>query len=148
MSTHWSTPVHLDGHIYGFSGRHEQEAQLQCINRDTGELKWQTNGFTRDLSELDQDPFTGEIRDKATGQPIPWPFYGRGSKIFADGKFIILAERGTLSLVQPDPEKYVEISRCAFPQLKYPSWAAPVLSRGRLFLRSESHLVCLDLMRP
>jgi len=147
MSTHWSTPIHLDGSIYGFSGRHEQEAQLQCIDRDTGELRWQTNGFTRDVSELEQDPFTGKIRDKATGEPIPWPFYGRGSKILADGKFIILAERGTLALVQPDPDKFVEISRCSFPELGYPSWAAPVLSRGRLFLRSESHLVCLDLKR-
>lgn len=148
MSTHWSTPIHLDGYLYGFSGRHEQEAQLQCLDRETGELQWQTNGLTRDVNEIEQDPNTGKLRDKATGEPVPWPFYGRGSKILADGKFIILAERGTLSLVKPDPKQFTEISRCSFPELGYPSWAAPVLSRGRLFLRSESHLVCLDLMKP
>ncbi|MDZ4684505.1 MAG: PQQ-binding-like beta-propeller repeat protein [Planctomycetaceae bacterium] len=148
MSTHWCTPLHLDGYLYGFSGRHEKEGELQCIDRDTGELQWQTSGFTRDLSELEQDPNTGKLRDKATGEPMAWPFYGRGSKILADGKFIVLAERGTLSLVKPDPTQYVEISRCGFPQLGYPSWAAPVLSRGRLLLRSESHLVCLDVLKP
>lgn len=146
MSTHWSTPVYHQGCVYGFSGRHEQEAQFQCLDWKTGELLWQTTGLTRDVSELEQDPNTGKLRDKTTGQTVPWPFYGRGSMIVADGKFVVLAERGTLSLVKPDADEYVELGRCSFPQIGYPSWAAPVLSRGRLLLRSESHLVCLDVL--
>jgi outer membrane protein assembly factor BamB len=147
MSTHWSTPIALGGAIYGFSGRHEQEAQLQCLDLASGELLWQSNGLQGDISDIEQDPNTGKLREKATGKSIPWPFYGRGSKILADGKFIVFAERGTLSLVKPDPEKLIEVSRCSYPELTYPCWGAPVLSRGRLYLRSESHVVCLDLAK-
>lgn len=148
MSTHWSTAVAWDGALYGFSGRHEPEARLQCVDIATGELLWDTNGYPGDLTNLEQDPQTGAIREKDSGRRVPFPFYGRGSMIVADGKFIVLAERGTLSLVRPSKTEFAEISRVGFPQMGYPSWAAPVLSRGRLFLRSESHLVCLDLLQP
>lgn len=148
MSTHWSTPIAYQGHLYGFSGRHEQEAMLQCVEIETGDLKWESNGFEGKLSELEQNPQTGEIRNKFTQKAVPFPFFGRGSKILADGKFIALAERGTLSLMRPSAEKFDEISRVQFRELRYPNWAAPVLSRGRLLLRSENHLLCLDLQKP
>lgn len=148
MSTHWSTAVHLDGYVYGFSGRHEPEAKLQCIRLDTGELQWETSGFDGDINDLTQDPNTGKITNKQTGKAVPWPFYGRGSLLLADGKFFVQAERGPLALVTPDPKQFVEVCRAAIPHLGYPSWAAPVLSRGRLFLRSEHDLVCLDVARP
>ena len=60
----------------------------------------------------------------------------------------MLGERGTLALVKINPEKFEEISRTSFPEIHYPAWAAPVLSRGRLYLRSEDHLLCLDLAKP
>jgi hypothetical protein len=34
------------------------------------------------------------------------------------------------------------------PDLKYPCWAAPVLSDRRLYLRNEHRLVCYDFTRP
>lgn len=145
MSTHWSTAIHHEGYVYGFSGRHEPEARLQCIALKTGELQWETTGFERPLSDLEQDPVTGRIRDKTSGQIIPWPFYGRGSAILADRKLIVLGERGTLALVEPNPERWVELGRTSYPQIGYPSWAAPILSRGRLYIRAEHNLVCLDL---
>jgi len=148
LSTHWSTPIAVGDHFYGFSGRHEEEAMFQCRDIATGDLVWETNGFPGDLSTLKQDPTTGKILDRETGKPVPFPFYGRGSKIIADGKFIVLAERGTLALVTIDAEKFEEISRTSFPEIHYPAWAAPVLSHGRLYLRSEDHLLCLDLAKP
>ena len=33
------------------------------------------------------------------------------------------------------------------PLLEYPAWAAPVLSRGRLYLRNEDTLLCLDVSK-
>lgn len=148
LACHWSTPIALDGYVYGFSGRHEQESLLQCVKMDTAEVEWESNGMLRPLDELEQDPNTGKIKDKETGKEIPWPFYGRGSLLLADGKFIVLAERGTLALVKPNPTKLEEISRTSFKQIGHPSWAAPILSRGRLFLRSETHVICLDLLKP
>ncbi|OYW21877.1 MAG: hypothetical protein B7Z55_05325, partial [Planctomycetales bacterium 12-60-4] len=149
LSTHWSTSIVLNDQIFGFSGRHEPEARLQCVELSTGDLKWESNGFNEaDLANLEQDPKTGRIRNKVTLKQVPFPYYGRGSMILADGKFIVLAERGTLALVKPSTELHEEISRVQYPQMGYPSWAAPVLSRGRLYLRSESHIVCLDLQKP
>lgn len=147
MSTHWSTPICLDGCAYGFSGRHENEAALQCVDLKSGELVWQTNGFDGELDELTQDQATGQIKNKSTGKIVPWPFYGRGSKTYADGKFFILGERGTLALARLSRDGWKEISRTSFEKLKYPMWASPVVSRGRLYLRSEDWLVCLDVAK-
>lgn len=147
LLAHWSTPIAAHGCYYGFSGRHEQEGELRCIRASDGAVLWQTTGWDRPLDSLGQDPISGEVVDKATGRVVPWPFYGRGSAILAEGKLIVLGERGTLALGRATPEKWAEISRCRGPQMSYPSWAAPVLSAGLLYLRDEDSLVCLDL-RP
>ena len=148
LLTHWSTPFHVDGYIYGFSGRHEQEATFRCINLKTGDVEWETTGYDGELSDLSQDPQTGEIVDKKTGKAVPWPFFGRGSKIQIGDRFIVLGERGTLALVKVNPKKFEELARTSFPEVNYPAWTAPVLSRKRLFLRSENALLCLDLKPP
>ena len=145
MLTHWSTAIHVDGYIYGFSGRHEQEATFRCIDLKTGTVQWETTGYEGELGSLSQDPRTGEIIDATTGDTIPWPFYGRGSKIQIGDRFIVLGERGTLALVKINPKKFEELARTSFKQIGYPAWTAPVLSRKRMFLRSEKTLICLDL---
>ena len=145
LLTHWSTAIYLDGYYFGFSGRHENEGALRCIDAATGDIHWETIGFDR-VDDLRRSE-SGDILDSTTGESIPWPLYGRGSKIMADGKFIVLAERGTLSLVEATTKGWHEISRCAAPRMHYPSWTAPVLSRGRLYLRCEDALVCLDLKK-
>lgn len=145
MSTHWSTAIHREGCLFGFSGRHEDEGMLQCVDVETGAKLWETTGFGGELANLEQDPLTGKIKDRSTGQVVPWPFYGRGSATWADGKYFILGERGTLALATLSREGWQEISRTSFPRLKYPMWASPVISHGRLYLRSEDWLVCLDV---
>jgi len=144
LSTHWNTAVHVDGYLYGFSGRHEHEAQLQCIALKTGELQWESNGFGTAFDELDIDPRSKKLLLRSSGKPAP--FFGRGSLLLADGKFIALGERGTLALIQPDPKKYVELATTNYTEIGVPSWSAPILSRGRLFIRSEGHLLCVDLL--
>ena len=144
MSTHWSTPIYQDGCLYGFSGRHEGEAMLQCVDLKTGDLEWETNGYSGPVTDL-RSGNDGEIVD-AKGKPAT--FFGRGSKTAADGKFVMLGERGILVLAKLSREKYEPLSRATYPQIHYPAWAAPVISRGRLFLRSEDHLLCLDIAKP
>jgi outer membrane protein assembly factor BamB len=148
LLTHWSTAIAADGCYYGFSGRHEQEGELRCIRAADGAVQWSTTGWDRPLDALGQNPVTGEVVDKSTGRVVPWPFYGRGSAVLADGKHIVLGERGTLALGRATPERWEELSRCAAPQMSYPSWAAPVLSQRRLYLRDEDSLVCLNLAAP
>jgi outer membrane protein assembly factor BamB len=147
LLTHWSTSIYRDGYYYGFSGRHDYEGTLRCLNAETGEVVWETDGFGRpatDLRQVGRD----EFEDTVNNVRIPTPFYGRGSKIMAEDKFIVLSEFGTLALVEVNPEKWVEISRFKPPRMHYPSWTAPVLSRGYLYLRCEDALLCYDARSP
>ena len=75
------------------------------------------------------------------------PVFGRGSLIWADGILYGLGEGGLLGVFQPDPKECKELARWQVPSLHYPCWAGPVLSDGRLYLRSEDRLVAVDLRR-
>src|ERR1043166_231687 len=127
LETHWSTPIYHEDHLYGFSGRNEPDARLRCLDFKTGNLLWD-----RDESWPPHST------------PTP-PVFGRGSCILADGKLIALGEGGLLGLFALDPAKANEICRFQVPGLHHPCWAAPILSRKRLYLRSEDRLGCLDL---
>ncbi len=129
LEIHFTTPVLHDGFLYAFSGRNEPDADFRCVHLKTGELKW--------------------IRDEKWqhGSTKTPDKYGRGSAILADGKLIVLGEGGLLGLFKPNPQRDEEIARFQVPQLHYPCWPAPVLSRGKLYLRSEDHLVCLNVAK-
>jgi outer membrane protein assembly factor BamB len=129
LEMHWSTPVLVGGKLYAFSGRNEPDATLRCVELATGKLLW-----SRDE----------RWRPHSSPQPA---VYGRGSAILADGKLIVIGEGGKLGLFRPSPEKPDEICSWQVPSLHYPFWAAPVLSRKRLYLRSEDRLVCLDFAK-
>jgi hypothetical protein len=129
LEVHWTTPILQDGFLYAFSGRNEPDAHFRCVELKTGKVMWD-----RDESWAPHSTPTPSV-------------YGRGSCILADGKLIVLGEGGLLGLVRPNPGRLEEIARFQVPQLHHPCWAAPVLARKKLYLRSEDHLVCLDLAR-
>jgi outer membrane protein assembly factor BamB len=131
LEIHWNTPVLHDGFLYAFSGRNEPDAQFNCVEFKTGRLKW-----SRD------ERWAGHPPPGSKAQP---PVYGRGSAILADGRLIVLGEGGKLGLFALNPEQPQEISSFQVSQLHFPCWAAPVLSRKRLFLRSEDRLLAFDL---
>ena len=145
LLAHWTTPIHVDGCVYGFSGRHEGEGDLRCIQVSDGKVLWTSTGFAGDMATLSRDRTTGRILDSTTGKAIPYPFFGRGSIIRVGDRFIVLGERGTLSVIDVSKDKFIEHGRFSLDEIHYPAWAAPVLSNGKLFLRSEDWLVCLDL---
>lgn len=148
LECHWSTPIVVGEHAYGFSGRHENEGALRCIALKSGEVVWAADGSEPVADEVEPDRFGRGYVRKKDASPVAWPYFGRGSTIVADGKWIILGERGTLFLADVTPDGYRERSRCAVPDIGFPAWAAPVLSRGRLYLRDEDSLVCLDVSKP
>ncbi len=69
---------------------------------------------------------------------------GRCSLVAADGRLICLSENGTVRVVEANPEKYV-VRGEPKDLLTLKSWAAPVIADGRLYLRDDKHLICLDL---
>ncbi len=123
LQCHWMTPIHVDGYVYGCSGRHDYNAELRCIELATGKVLWREPGLTRT------------------------------SLLLVDGHFVCLGEDGVLRLLKVNPQKYEEISQTELidPQtqqslLKYPSWAAPVLAHGLMYLRGEDRVVCVELI--
>jgi len=127
LEIHWTTPILHEGYVYAFSGRNEPDARFRCVEFATGKVMWD-----RDESW------------PSHSSPTP-PVYGRGSAILADGKLIVLGEGGLLGLFKANPQKAEEISRFQVAGLHYPCWAAPILANGKLYLRSEDRLVCLNL---
>lgn len=126
LEVHWSTPILHDGHLYAFSGRNEPDGRFRCVEFATGKLKWDRDEAWRRYGEAE-------------------PKYGRGSAIFADGRLITLGEGGLLGMFKPNPEKPDEICRAQIAGLKYPCWAAPILSEKRLYIRSEDKLIAFNL---
>ncbi|MCG8608702.1 PQQ-like beta-propeller repeat protein [bacterium] len=84
------------------------------------------------------DVRTGEEKWAARG-------FGEGSVVLVDGRLIVLGTRGVLALVQATPKGYVEISKKQI--LHGRCFTSPSLANGKLYLRSMSEIVCLNLTR-
>ena len=66
--------------------------------------------------------------------------------IAADGKLIVLSERGELIIVRAMPNRYVELARANV--LIGTCYAHPVLANGRILCRNrDGELVCLDVRK-
>ena len=130
LKCHWMTPIHVDGFVYGSSGRHTAEAELRCVELATGKVVWREPNLTR------------------------------SSLLHVDGHFVCLGEDGRLRLLKVNPKKYEELAnvQLRMPKkdgtddpdgeelLEYPCWAAPILSHGLLYVRGDKRLVCLELI--
>ena len=79
---------------------------------------------------------TGEEQWKTRG-------LGKGTVILADGHLIILSDRGKLALAEATPVGYTE--KASVKILSGLCWTAPTLAEGRLYMRNEEEMVCLDV---
>ncbi len=90
------------------------ENTLKCLDLQTGAERWRLRGI------------------------------GKGGLIAADGKLIVLTERGELIFARAAPDRYTEIARASV--LDGTCWTAPALANGLLYLRNhEGTLVCLNV---
>jgi outer membrane protein assembly factor BamB len=128
MSCDTSSPVLIDGYIYGCDGGPEVEfGILRCLDVRTGELMWE-----------------GELRAEGEWRMVPV------SLIAADGKLIILEYDGTLHIAEATPIEYREISSCKLPSESGMQkwWAPPVLYKGKIYCRNYAgDLVCIDVSK-
>lgn len=108
--------VLVDGYIY--SGTGNGQGLPICVNMKTGERTW--------------GPVRGEGR-------------GEASLMYADDHLIIRRDDGTVMLVKANPEKFdlVHTFKPDFQQGK--SWAHPVVSDGKLYLREQGTLMVYAL---
>ncbi len=69
---------------------------------------------------------------------------GHGSLLYADGQLIILSENGTLYLVDATHEKFRQRGEAEVFN-KGKCWTPPALANGRLFVRNQFEILCLNL---
>jgi outer membrane protein assembly factor BamB len=118
MSNQFNACVLWDGYLYGFNGNIGMSGpgngKLTCMDVKTGDVKWSQGGL------------------------------GTGSLMLADGKLIVLGERGKLVIAAASPDGYKEIASAEIVTGK--CWTAPVLANGLLYARNApGDLVCVDL---
>jgi outer membrane protein assembly factor BamB len=72
---------------------------------------------------------------------------GKGSLIYADGRFYVRAEdKGTIVLIEASPEGYKEHGRFEQPDRSdKKAWPYPVIAAGKLYLRDMDTLLCYDV---
>lgn len=114
MHNQLNSCVRIGKHLYGISGQNGHGADLRCVEFDTGKIKWQEKSA------------------------------GFGALMAADGKLIVLGEKGELIIAEATPEKFKALARAQV--LGGKCWTAPVLSHGRIYCRNvQGVLVCLDV---
>lgn len=70
----------------------------------------------------------------------------KGSLALADGRLYLRAEEGTILLIEPNQEQYVERGRFDQPdRTRSPAWTHPVIANGRLYIRDQDLLLCYDV---
>jgi outer membrane protein assembly factor BamB len=86
-----------------------------------------------------------QLNDKGD---VKWTYrgLGKGSLMIADGKLIVLGEKGELVIAPATPEHFEPITSREI--LERRCWTVPVLANGRIFARNASgKTVCYDLMQ-
>lgn len=113
-------PILYQDHLYMNSNGNKRQDGMLCLSLD-GKVKWRTKD-DRDL-----------------------PRFGRGSLILVGDLILNFDGRvGNLHLVEPNPNEYRELARVKlFDGARM--WAPLAFSEGRLLVRSQEELVCLDL---
>ncbi len=120
MQNHHGGMIVIDGCLYGANGGNEG-GFLVCIDFQTGKILW---------DERD----SGERRAP------------KGSLALADGRLYYRLEDGTMLLIEPNRERFVERGRFAQPDRSgQPAWAHPVIANGKLYLRDQDVLLCYDV---
>jgi outer membrane protein assembly factor BamB len=86
--------------------------------------------------------------DFATGKPL-WQHrsVGKGAVTYADGRLYMLSEDNVVGLAEVTPRGYRETGRFQIADQGLPSWAHPVVSGGRLFIRNQNTLTAYDVRK-
>ena len=119
LSCYFSTPIPVgEEHIYLITGSAfslTPSSTLQCIETKTGKVMWKKPNVAK---------------------------YHAAMLRTADDKLLMLDDFGNLKLLAPSPKEYREL---ATAKVCNPTWAHPALSNGKVFLRDEYELMCIEL---
>ena len=137
LGIHWMTPIESEGYLYGVSGRHQQGAELFCVNWETGEVMW-------------KEAVVWE--ENLLGRDLNLQLF-RASLLMVRDEFLVLSEFGSLLRMNLSPENW-KIKQKVQLFFAPETWTLPALSRGLLYIMqndkdrmsgASSRLLCYDL---
>lgn len=119
LTCYFSTPVPAgDGLLFMITGAAtltNPSITLHCVEAATGKIKWSKEKIGKYHAAL--------VR---TG----------------DGKLLMLDDRGRLTLLEPSAKEYTQLAQS---KVCGETWAHPALSNGRLYIRDNKELICLQV---
>ncbi len=152
-----TTPVFFDNKVF-YSSAYDTGGVLLALTAQNGEVKAQQVYFTREMQNHHGGVllvngylygFNNSILtclEFATGK-LMWRdrSVGKGSLTFAEGNLYILSEDNVMGLAEAIPTGYREKGRFRIPDQGLPSWAHPVVSGGKLYIRNQRTLTAYDI---
>jgi outer membrane protein assembly factor BamB len=120
LTCYFSTPIPVGEQLYMVSGKLplpgvKVESALCCVEARSGKELWRKPGIGR---------------------------YHAAFIRTADNKLLGLDDASNLLLLDPNPKQYRELARSP---ICGETWAHPALSGGRLYVRDEKELLCVQL---
>jgi len=152
-----ATPVYSDGKVF-FTSSYGAGAALLGLRAAGNEVRAQEIYSTRDMKNhhggvVLVNGYIYGFNDSiltclefASGKVV-WRdrSVGKGAVTYADGHLYILSEDNIVGLVEATPAGYREKGRFTIADQGLPSWAHPVVSGGRLYIRNQGTLTSYDV---
>ena len=152
-----ATPIFFDNKVF-YTSNYGTGAALLGLTAQGGEVKAQQIYFTREMQNhhggivlvngylygFHQSILT--CLEFATGKMM-WRdrSVGKGTVLYADNHLYLLSENNVVGLAEATPTAYNEKGRFRTVDQGFPSWAHPVVSGGRLYVRDQGTLAVYNI---
>lgn len=154
-----STPTVLGDKLFissGYGGKRARGALFQLGEGEPRQIWLNQDLETKMNSAVVYDGHVYCVSERSGGQlmcfdlsdgAIVWAersFAPYGTLMIADGRLVVLDEKGDLVIADATPDEYRELARAKV--LSNRSWVMPVLANGRIYVKTnKGELVCLDV---
>jgi outer membrane protein assembly factor BamB len=152
-----TTPIFFDNKVF-FTSAYDTGGGLVNLTAQNGEVKATEAYFTRNMKNhhggvILYNGYLYGFNDSiltclefATGKQM-WRdrSVGKGALTFAEGNLYIQGENNVVGLAEASPDAYKEHGRFEIADKGLPSWAHPVISGARLYVRNQDTLVAYDI---
>jgi outer membrane protein assembly factor BamB len=152
-----TTPIFFNNKVF-FTSAYDTGGGLVDLSVQNGEVKAKEIYFTRNMKNhhggvVLVDGYLYGFNDSiltclefGSGRMM-WRdrSVGKGAVTFADGNLYIQGDNNVVGLAVASPQGYVEKGRFTIPDKGLPSWAHPVISDARLYIRNQDSLRVYDI---
>ncbi|QJW94900.1 PQQ-binding-like beta-propeller repeat protein [Frigoriglobus tundricola] len=123
LTCYFSTPVVVGDYLYmvnGAASLKNATITLRCVDVKTGKVAWEQKNVGKYHAAI--------LRCGPAGRE----------------KLLMLDDDGFLTLFEPDPKEFKPLAKS---KVCGKTWAHPALADGRLYLRDEKELLCVELKK-